>query len=202
MNALARSVRRVLAATAGAALVLLLTSPGALAHDRLKSSSPADNAKVKRVETIELEFTSNMRLPTIVLDGPDGEPVPLDKPDVDGAKVSTRPVDDLQPGRYRIAWRVVSSDGHPIQGEITFTVTDPPAEPTPSPSATPSEASAPPSAPPSEQLPAQAPAAPVADSQSGGSGTPGWLWAGIAVLVAGGAAVLVVGRRRGASTSE
>ncbi|MGP3955662.1 copper resistance protein CopC [Nonomuraea sp. 3N208] len=30
-----------------------------------------------------------------------------------------------------MAWRVVSSDGHPIEGEIPFTVTAPPAAPTP-----------------------------------------------------------------------
>jgi hypothetical protein len=49
----ARRVRR-------AAILLFLTAPAALAHDRLKASSPAANAKVKSMDAIDLEFTTRM----------------------------------------------------------------------------------------------------------------------------------------------
>ena len=37
---------------------------------------------------------------------------------------------DPGPGTYRIAYRVVSADGHPISGETSFTVTGPTRTPT------------------------------------------------------------------------
>lgn len=197
MTHLSTLMRRTVSAVAGAGLVLLLTAPAALAHDRLKSSSPADKAKVERVETIELEFTARMTMPTIVLEGPDGKSVPVSKPSTQGVKVTASPEEELASGRYRLAWRVVSSDGHPIQGELRFTVTAPDS-PSPSPSTTessppssetpspvPSSASAPPPA-----SPAAAPAA----AESGG--VPGWLWIAAAVLVLGGLAIFFGGRRK------
>ncbi|MEW1844510.1 copper resistance protein CopC [Nonomuraea angiospora] len=202
-------LRRALVPAVGAVLVLLLTSPAALAHDRLKASNPADRAKLKSLETIELEFTSHMQLPTIVLDGPGGKPVPLDKPRVQGNKVFARPTGALLEGRYRIAWRVVSSDGHPIQGELVFTIT----APAPSPSAseetatgTPTETPAPASSPEpqpafpqpaSAQPPSAASSSPAAAARADGtSGLPGWLWAALAVVLAGGAGVLFAARRK------
>ncbi|MEV4016191.1 copper resistance protein CopC [Nonomuraea angiospora] len=216
-------LRRALVPAVGAVLVLLLTSPAALAHDRLKASNPADRAKLKGLETIELEFTSHMQLPTVVLDGPGGKPVPLDKPRVQGNKVFARPTGALPEGGYRIAWRVVSSDGHPIQGELAFTITapapsestsEPPTSPSPSEpptSPSPSEsASEPPTSPGSSEAPtpasspkpqpatAQPPSSsPVAATRTDGtSGLPGWLWAALAVVLAGGAAVVFAARRK------
>ncbi|GAA3685691.1 copper resistance protein CopC [Nonomuraea antimicrobica] len=195
-------VRRTLASAVGAAMVLLLTAPAALAHDRLKSSSPADNAKVESVETIELEFTARMTMPTIVLEGPDGERVPLGKPRTEGVKVFAEPEGELAAGRYRIAWRVVSSDGHPIQGEIRFTLTAPPS-PSPSPSPSTTEPSPVPSeTPPTASAPPASPAgAPVAAEQEGG-GVPGWLWIAAGALVLGGVAIFFGGRRRTGSDSS
>jgi hypothetical protein len=202
-------LRRALVPAVGAVLVLLLTSPAALAHDRLKASNPADRAKLKSLETIELEFTSHMQLPTIVLDGPGGKPVPLDKPRVQGNKVFARPTGTLPEGGYRIAWRVVSSDGHPIQGELAFTITAPapsesPTEPSTSPS--PSEGASEPPTPASSPEPQPASAQPPSSSTSsspvaatradGTSGLPGWLWAALAVVLAGGAAVVFAARRK------
>ncbi|MEV0387179.1 copper resistance protein CopC [Nonomuraea sp. NPDC050643] len=202
-------IRRAVLAAAGAALLLVASAPAALAHDRLKSSSPADKAKVKQVETIELEFTARMTLPTIVLDGPDGKSVSLGKPKADGTKVTARITEPLDPGRHRMAWRVVSSDGHPIQGELTFTVTAPPATPASTPTPTSTE-TAPVASAPAETAPRSAPepppvtstaAAPVAGSEEG-SGLPGWLWVALGVLVTAGAAVLVAGRRKGGAGGE
>ncbi|MEV6040992.1 copper resistance protein CopC [Nonomuraea sp. NPDC052116] len=193
-------LRRALVPAVGAVLVLLLTSPAALAHDRLKASNPADRAKLKSLETIELEFTSHMQLPTIVLDGPGGKPVSLDKPRVQGNKVFARPSGTLPEGRYRIAWRVVSSDGHPIQGELAFTITAP--DPSPSSSEETSTPASSPGTPESSPEPQPASAqpsssSPVAATRADGmSGLPGWLWAAVAVVLAGGAAVVLAARRK------
>ncbi|MEV4400437.1 copper resistance protein CopC [Nonomuraea sp. NPDC049607] len=200
-----RAACRAGVAVGGAVLLLLAAAPAALAHDRLKSSSPADGAKVAQVESIELEFTSRMTLPTLVLDGPAGENLPLGKPRAQGLTVKAEPAAPLEPGKYRLAWRVVSSDGHPISGELRFTVTAPatptaePAEATPTPSESPSEtASASPAASSSDATSQAVSSSPVAqaDAGTGSGGVPGWLWVAAAALVAGGAATVVAGRRR------
>ncbi|MEV3980896.1 copper resistance protein CopC [Nonomuraea sp. NPDC049758] len=207
-----RAAVRAGVAVGGAVLLLLAAAPAALAHDRLKSSSPADGARLAQVESIELEFTSRMTLPTLVLDGPAGENLPLGKPRAQGVTVKAEPAAPLEPGKYRLAWRVVSSDGHPIAGELRFTVTAP-ATPTASePEATPTET---PTEPPTEtkteatsatptSTGTAADAAPAASSspvaqaeaETGSGGVPGWLWVAAAALVAGGAATVVAGRRR------
>ncbi|MGW4408285.1 copper resistance CopC family protein [Nonomuraea sp. NPDC004702] len=197
-------------AVGGAVLLLLAAAPAALAHDRLKSSSPADGAKLAQVESIELEFTSRMTLPTLVLDGPAGENLPLGKPRAQGVTVKAEPAAPLEPGKYRLAWRVVSSDGHPIAGELRFTVTTPATPAASEPEATPTETTSetPTSTETTSATPtstgASAEAAPAASSSpvaqaeadTGSSGVPGWLWVAAAVLVAGGAATVVAGRRR------
>ncbi|MEU5868913.1 copper resistance protein CopC [Nonomuraea sp. NPDC047529] len=198
-----RAACRAGVAVGGAVLLLLAAAPAALAHDRLKSSSPADGAKVAQVESIELEFTSRMTLPTLVLDGPAGENLPLGKPRAQGVTVKAEPAAPLEPGRYRLAWRVVSSDGHPIAGELRFTVTAP-ATPTASePEATPTETTTEtptPTGTSAEVAPA-ASSSPVAqaEAETGSGGVPGWLWVAAAALVAGGAATVVAGRRRRAT---
>ncbi|MGW2218440.1 copper resistance CopC family protein [Nonomuraea sp. NPDC001684] len=195
-----RAAVRAGVAVGGAVLLLLAAAPAALAHDRLKSSSPADGAKLAQVESIELEFTSRMTLPTLVLDGPAGENLPLGKPRAQGVTVKAEPAAPLEPGKYRLAWRVVSSDGHPIAGELRFTVTAP-ATPTASePETTPTETTSetPSSTGTSAEVAPAASSSPVAQAEAdtGSGGVPGWLWVAAAALVAGGAATVVAGRRK------
>ncbi|GII01853.1 copper resistance CopC family protein [Planobispora takensis] len=177
-----------------AAVLALLTTlvlgtvlaPPALAHDTLKSSNPAKGAKVESLREVKLTFTATVRFPKVVVRT--GDATYQDgKAAVDGPVVTQRVKDDLPPGEYVIAYRVVSSDGHPIEGEIPFTL-----EGTPEPSATPeasatdtgpASASAAPS--PSETasaLPESSPvAAEPAPDEGGSGGIPGWAW-----LVVGG----------------
>jgi hypothetical protein len=103
-----------------------------------------------------------------------------------------------EPGRYTVAYRVVSSDGHPIQGRTAF-VLDVPA-PTATPTASASESSTPPSptATPTPE-PATETASPDASpvsstAQDGGSPLP-WILAGVAVVALVGGAVLVARSR-------
>ena len=57
------------------------------------------------------------------------------------------PVDSLGPGTYKVEWRVVSADGHPVDGMFTFAVGDttlgtqpaPPVQPSPAASEPPEE---------------------------------------------------------------
>lgn len=110
------------------ALVLagwVLAAGPAAAHDRLLGSEPADGATVEQVpEAVVLTFTAD-QLPVgaaVVVrdaagtDHADGEPV------VQGPTVTQPLAPDLPAGAYTVQWRSVSSDGHPIEGSLTFDV--------------------------------------------------------------------------------
>lgn len=161
----------VFAAVLACAAFLALPAPAALAHDSLKSSSPAKDAQVSSVEHIELEFNARVQFPFVVLHDAAGRQVEVGKPRLDGPKVLADVPRPPGPGAYVLAWRVVSSDGHPIEGEIPFTVKGSSSRP--------------------------APSAPAAERPAAAAGVPGWIWGGLAVLVVLGAFLLIRGARRG-----
>ncbi|WP_283133855.1 copper resistance CopC family protein [Rhizohabitans arisaemae] len=158
----------------------------ALAHDRLKSSNPAKDAKVELVEKVTLEFTSTVRLPKVVVTDADGRTIPGDEPTVERTLVTQALSSPLPPGKYTIAYRVVSSDGHPIEDEIPFTVipAKSAAPATESASPTPEQSSAPAASPTALTATAVA----VTEESSSGGGIPVWL-----IIVIGGLAGIGIG---------
>ncbi|MBK9476329.1 MAG: copper resistance protein CopC [Tetrasphaera sp.] len=82
---------------------------------------------------IELVFNEKVQpnFLQVALTGPAGA-LTLPPPTADGATV-TQKLPELTAGTYRAAYRVVSADGHPISGTISFTVK---ATPSPSPTVT------------------------------------------------------------------
>ncbi|MGR6921801.1 copper resistance CopC family protein [[Actinomadura] parvosata] len=196
-----RSPLAALTATLATALLasglLLGSAVPALAHDALKSSSPAKNAVVESLDEVELEFSAKVRMPFVIVRG-DGEAQHQSgKPEVDGAVVRQAVKGPLPDGKYTIAYRVVSSDGHPIEGEIPFRVKG--AE-TPSPSPSGSASS---SASSEATLAASAPAPSAAASaateqaaQEQGGTFPVWLIIVIGALVGIGIGFLLSARKK------
>lgn len=119
---------------AAIAIVGLSVSAPAYAHPKLVSSAPAANASVSAPSRITLTFSEGLmpRLSgaEIVMTGMPG--MPNHRMAVTGFKTSTgadgktliltlaRP---LSAGSYQVAWHVVSTDTHRIQGNLAFTVT-------------------------------------------------------------------------------
>jgi len=113
-----------------ALLLLLLTGSHAQAHTDFVSSNPSDGSVVQSFPS-EISLTFNEELLTlenesvnaISLFGPDGIEIPLSSAEVTGANLVVTVVGDaaaLPTGKYRVAYRVVSTDGHPVNGEIKF----------------------------------------------------------------------------------
>ena len=110
-------------------LALFSFSPVASAHAALVSSSPEADSVLQEFPTeITLEFNE----PLLVIEGssanwftltsPSGEVVPMGEPTLDGARIiSPLTTSEMEQGRYRVEYRVVSSDGHVIKGEFGFT---------------------------------------------------------------------------------
>ncbi|WP_369370542.1 copper resistance protein CopC [Promicromonospora sp. Populi] len=150
--ALARSGNRrlirvitVFAAVLTFAALLLVAGP-ASAHDQLLSSDPKDGATLDEQPTsITLTFSA-APLDTgieVALVGPDGTTAQGYGIQVDDEVVTAQLAEDLPAGKYDVAWHVVSSDGHPIDGELTYVVEgepEPTAEPSEEPEMTTQEA--------------------------------------------------------------
>ncbi|MGC4876081.1 copper resistance CopC family protein [Micromonospora sp. DT43] len=149
--------------------VLVPVSP-AWAHNTLRSSAPGQESTLSRAPTeIVLEFVGRLDPPftTIVLTDAARRKIPTGAPVVGGAKGSVQVTEALPNGTYTVAYRVVSTDGHPVQGSYPFTVADPNSSAPPIVSTTTNEPSA-------------------AASMHGDNGP------GAGVLVAGGALAIVV----------
>lgn len=134
MNPIARAHATPRTAAHGAWLALLIAliltplagaALPAHAHDVLIDSDPASGSTVDAMpEKVTLEFNNEIITigATIVATGPDGSDIAEGEPQISGNAVTQALTGDAQPGEYQIAWRVVSSDGHPIQGLVTFTL--------------------------------------------------------------------------------
>ncbi|WP_372595112.1 copper resistance protein CopC [Actinotalea sp.] len=179
-------------------LIALPLAPSA-AHDELISTDPAPEAVLDAApQEIALEFSADLLSisPTLVLTGPTGAVV-LGEPAVDGTRIAAGVPDGLPAGPYTVAWRVVSGDGHPIQGSFAFEVATPATGPDPAPTTT---ASAEPSAPTTTPGPTPSPTPTSSLDTDAPTGAPtGGLTAvaiGVAALAAIGALVAVLARRR------
>jgi methionine-rich copper-binding protein CopC len=116
------TVRAALAACA-ALLVVLAPARPAWAHAQLLKTDPANGATVAGPLTaVTLTFNElvKQQFSTIVVTGADGVSYSDGTPrSVD--KALTQPVKPLPGGAVRVAWRTVSADGHPVEGQFTFT---------------------------------------------------------------------------------
>ncbi|MGO1907188.1 MAG: copper resistance CopC family protein [Brevibacterium aurantiacum] len=108
-----------------AALSVFAFAP-ASAHDQLVSSNPEDGSKVdQQPEWIEMTFSGDIQeVGSEVKVVIDGKNVSAGELTVDGKKLSVALPDNLKPGDYKVTWRVVSQDGHPISGDYDFTIND------------------------------------------------------------------------------
>ncbi|WP_160668258.1 copper resistance CopC family protein [Pseudarthrobacter sp. ATCC 49987] len=123
-----RPIRQLLSALLGAAIfaaALLGAVSPASAHDVAESTSPAAGATVATPpEKVSITFNKN----PLAL----GSQVAVNHDGANWADGAVEIVDNvasqkLKPGApaglYAVAWRVASSDGHPIEGTFTFTAT-------------------------------------------------------------------------------
>ncbi len=173
-------MRRIAVALA-AVLVVLLPGTPAQAHAQLVSSDPAGQSTLAAAPT-SVTLTFNERLnpdfTTIVVSDAAKQRIATSAPAVDRAQGTVTLTGALGNGAYTVAYRVVSVDGHTVQGSYPFTLNDPALPPAAAPSA--------------------AAAAPVADSGVIPTGVLIGLGAAGIVLAALAAFFFLKGRRRGA----
>ena len=175
---------RFTAAALVAAVIAVLTAGPAWAHNSLTKAVPDKNSTVtQRPEQVELTFLQRVDPKFLKIEVTDAQKrkVPLETPKADGKVGAVTFSEPLTNGVYTVAYRVVSLDGHPVQGSYTFTLNDPSA-----------------TTPPPAVEPAATVAAVPASSSSSDDGTGLWpIAGGIAlVVVIVGAALFTLRRRR------
>lgn len=98
----------------------------ASAHAYLQNSNPKDQSHIQKApKQVRLVFDEMIQadFPSIQVTGSDGKKVSVGKTRV--SKENDHVVEvglksNLKPDVYTASWRVVSADGHPVQGQIAF----------------------------------------------------------------------------------
>ena len=110
-----------------AALLLAAASHAgpALAHSELRRSVPEGGAVLAEPpERVELVFNESVQVTALRLRRAEGgAEIPLpDRRVIREAREDSARLPPLGPGDYRIEWRAISADGHPVGGTIHFRV--------------------------------------------------------------------------------
>ncbi|SDO53031.1 hypothetical protein SAMN04515671_1236 [Nakamurella panacisegetis] len=119
-----RALIRLLAGLVLAVGLSVAVAGSASAHDVLISSTPADGSTLKAApSTVTFVFDQPVQNfdPVIALIGPDGKHYESGTARVDGSTVSGS-VTSGPAGAYIASYRIVSADGHPVTGEVHFTL--------------------------------------------------------------------------------
>ena len=142
----------------------------AAAHAELTSTTPADGSRFVGVPpSVTLVFGEDVLAASVKLSvrNSSDTDIPLPQAEVTGGTVTAQWPQDAPGDTYKVSYRVVSKDGHPVTGSFSFTYADeevPPPDETPTASLSPSveatATSATPTATPSVDATVSAPVVP------------------------------------------
>jgi methionine-rich copper-binding protein CopC len=115
-------VSRPSAVLAAAVLALMPASAGA--HSLLIASTPAADGTVHDTAAVTLRFNNRIekKLSRIRLVPARGDAQVLPLRGEGAVDILEAPLPRLAAGRYRIEWRVLSTDGHVVSGAFAFSV--------------------------------------------------------------------------------
>lgn len=187
---------RAAAAGVGMLLAGLTFAPPASAHDELVATSPRDGSSVAAPRQVVLTFAEAVLGVgnRIAVTGPSGQ-VASGPPTIQGSTLrATLPT--LRSGGYRVTWRAVSADGHPVSGSFGFTVSAPS---TSAATATPPTATPPTATPLPAQPPSATPASPSGAPRTQLASNGRWRPVALGLLTLGAlmaAAAVAISRRR------
>jgi methionine-rich copper-binding protein CopC len=109
-------------------LLLLLLPLPAVAHSELRGSEPVDGAHLATPPAaLILRFNEPVQVTALRLLDASGTSVALRRSAETrpAAIARAEPAATLPSGSWRLEWRAISADGHPIRGVLRFTVMPP-----------------------------------------------------------------------------
>ncbi|MFE6137157.1 copper resistance CopC/CopD family protein [Bacillus sp. NPDC057893] len=112
-----------------ACVFIILIPKSASAHAYVVKSNPTENEKLKKAPSVvKIEFDEDIQVShfnTLYVRDTSGKRVDLKDAHIDKRNKKLLEAglkENLQNGLYSIQWKVISADGHPIQGVIPFQV--------------------------------------------------------------------------------
>ncbi len=110
-----------------ALLCLVLSSPFSFAHGEIVTSYPLRDSTSSPTPTqVWIEFDGELQLidgeviNTLKVKDSTGLVVSAEDADIEGSKISTQISDQSVGGVFTVEYRIVSEDGHPVEGSYTF----------------------------------------------------------------------------------
>jgi len=109
--------------------LLGLGAPSAVAHSELVSSNPSASAIIQQLpEQVELEFNEDLLNlgsgNSVTIISPSGEDLGMGETNTDGSKITRLINTTSESGTFKVKYRVVSADGHVVNGNYTFDVNE------------------------------------------------------------------------------
>ena len=118
---------RKLILSLSAAFLLLLSSPFAVAHGEITSTFPEQYSNATPIPSQvwiqfdgELQILDGQAINTIDVIDSTGLTVSYGDPIIEGGKISTKLSGQSAAGVFTVNYRIVSQDGHPVEGSYTF----------------------------------------------------------------------------------
>ncbi|MCK2016343.1 copper resistance CopC family protein [Peribacillus frigoritolerans] len=105
-------------------LLFILFSKQALAHTSLEDSTPKDGeVMTEPVRELTLIFGTKVEQNSrISVSNSNGEPVKLGNFVIEEEEMWATFFQPLKNGNYKVDWKIIGADGHPIEGTFSFSV--------------------------------------------------------------------------------
>lgn len=104
--------------------IMFVFTNNALAHTGLDTSSP-ENGGVVTEELREIALTFEGKIEqggTLEVSDSNGQSIPFEDIVIEDAQMTGTFPNALVNGDYTVVWNIIGADGHPIQGDFSFTV--------------------------------------------------------------------------------
>ncbi|MEH7179993.1 copper resistance CopC family protein [Neobacillus vireti] len=105
-------------------LFIFLFGANVFAHSHLEDSTPSNGEIVtESLKTITLSFETDVEpTSTFTLDDEKNAPIALSAVSINGNQLIADVENELVNGAYTIHWKIIGEDGHPLEGDIPFSV--------------------------------------------------------------------------------
>lgn len=105
-------------------LLFLLFGANVFAHSHIEDSSPKNGEVLTEpLKNITLSFeTAVEQTSTFTLTDANGTEISLPGVTINGNQLNAKVENELSNGSYTIHWKIIGEDGHPLEGDIPFTV--------------------------------------------------------------------------------
>ncbi|MEH7125968.1 copper resistance protein CopC [Bacillus sp. JJ1532] len=113
--------------TAAAVLLAMSISTSAFAHSHIGGSNPADGDVVTEpLKEIVLEFDGKIEQGSFIdVKTEEGKAIELQDIIIGDGTLTGTVAEPLPNDEYQVNWSIISADGHPLEGEFSFTVNAP-----------------------------------------------------------------------------